>query len=283
MELPKDLVPLILYGDVRARLKDLPDECVDCVVTSPPYWGLRDYGTGTWDGGEPECDHVQRKKSPHKGLPDAGANSPTAMKKTLERLAEQEVIQYRKTCGKCGAVRKDLQIGMEATPESFARTLVEVFREVRRVLKPTGTLWLNLGDSYASKPVGSFNGGSSILNGLQVQAHQNSCTMDKTNASGLAPKNLVGIPWRVAFALQADGWWLRSDIIWSKPNPMPESSTDRPSKSHEYNFLLTKRARYFFDADAIREVSITGDQRRPYGSKGAWALDGRPSSMKHGG
>ena len=143
-----------------ARHLPIPASSVDCVVTSPPYWGLRDYG-----------------------------------------LEEQG-------------------IGLEQTPEEYCTNMVEVFREVWRVLKPSGTVWLNLGDSYSSK-------------------------------------DLVGIPWRVAFALQADGWYLRSDIIWSKPNPMPESVTDRPTKSHEYVFLLTKSPRYYYDADAIREPSIT--------------------------
>ena len=138
-----------------ARNLPIPDNSIDCVVTSPPYWGLRDYG-----------------------VPDA--------------------------------------IGQELTPEMYLSNIVTVFREVWRVLKPTGTAWLNLGDSYVEK-------------------------------------GLVGIPWRVAFALQADGWYLRSDIIWSKPNPMPESVTDRPTKAHEYVFLLTKSPRYYYDADAIRE------------------------------
>jgi DNA modification methylase len=155
----------ILTGDVRQRLSDIPDGSVRCCVTSPPYWGLRDYGN-------------------------------------------------------------DGQIGLEQTPEAYVAEMVGVFREVRRVLTDDGTLWLNLGDSYA-------------------------------NGSGLLKsKNLVGIPWRVAFALQADGWWLRQDIIWHKPNPMPESVTDRCTKSHEYVFLMTKSGRYFYDADAIKEDSI---------------------------
>ena len=139
-----------------ARQLPIPDNSVDCVVTSPPYWGLRDYG-----------------------------------------LDEQG-------------------LGLEPTPEEYCANMVEVFREVWRVLKPTGTVWMNLGDIYSDK-------------------------------------QLIGIPWRVAFALQADGWYLRSDIIWSKPNPMPESVSDRPTKAHEYVFLLTKSPRYYYDADAIRE------------------------------
>jgi DNA modification methylase len=146
----------ILVGDVRQRLQELPDGSVQCVITSPPYWGLRDYG--------------------HDG-----------------------------------------QIGLEQTPDDYVAEMVAVFGQVRRVLADDGTLWLNLGDSYASG------------------------------------KQLVGIPWRVAFALQADGWWLRQDIIWHKPNPMPESVTDRCTKAHEYVFLLTKSAQYFYDADVLKE------------------------------
>jgi len=154
-------------GDCLDVLKTMSDNSVHCCVTSPPYWGLRDYG--------------------HDG-----------------------------------------QIGLEDTPEAYVARMVEVFRELRRVLRNDGTLWLNLGDSYA----GSDKGG---------------------NPDRLKSKDLVGIPWRVAFALQSDGWWLRQDIIWHKPNPMPESVTDRCTKSHEYVFLLTKRERYFYDAEAVKE------------------------------
>ena len=179
----------ILIGDVRDRLADLPDESVHCVVTSPPYFGLRDYGV-------------------------------------------------------------DGQIGLEDTPAAFVAVMVEVFREVRRVLRDDGTLFLNLGDSYnGSGPSGGAgkqytNAGSQ---GTTVKA-----------VPGLKPKDLIGIPWRVAFALQADGWYLRQDIIWAKPNPMPESVTDRCTKAHEYLFLLTKSAKYHYDAAAIAEDAIKG-------------------------
>lgn len=163
-------------GDCREVLASLPAESVNCVVTSPPYWGLRDYGV-------------------------AG------------------------------------QFGLEATPEEYVANMVAVFREVRRVLLDYGTLWLNLGDSYGEQ------------------------------------KQLVGIPWRVAFALQADGWYLRSDIIWSKPNPMPESVTDRPTKAHEYVFLLTKSPRYFYDVEAVREPNVTVGDRRE--GNGRHAYDGK--------
>lgn len=184
----------ILVGDVRERLADLPDGSVQCCVTSPPYWGLRDYG--------------------HDG-----------------------------------------QLGLEQTPDEYVAGIVEVFREVRRVLADDGTLWLNLGDSYA-------NSTASGPQGQSGQRASRTFTASGLGAGrnglpdGLKPKDLVGIPWRVAFALQADGWWLRQDIIWAKPNPMPESVTDRCTKAHEYLFLLAKSALYYYDAAAVAEPSL---------------------------
>ena len=191
----------LYVGDALETLRGLDDGSVDCCVTSPPYWGLRDYGT-------------------------------------------------------------DGQLGLEATPDEYVAGMVAVFREVRRVLADTGTCWVNLGDSYASGPRGNApdDWSSSGLAGAQTSARYRETlaagtaqTRDKTKIPGLKPKDLVGIPWRVAFALQQDGWYLRSDIIWAKPNPMPESVTDRPTKAHEYVFLLSKQPRYWFDADAVRE------------------------------
>jgi DNA modification methylase len=177
-------------------LKTLPDESVHCCVTSPPYWGLRDYGV-------------------------------------------------------------DGQLGLEKTPEEYTEKMTAVFREVRRVLRPDGTLFLNLGDSYASNI--SNNGGysdKSTLSGFTNPNTKGRVSNENYNARklnhGLKPKDLVGIPWLVAFALRADGWYLRCDIIWHKPNPMPESVTDRPTKAHEYIFLLSKSERYFYDNEAIK-------------------------------
>jgi DNA modification methylase len=195
-----DGVVRMLIGDCRDVLATLPAERVQCVVTSPPYWGLRDYGA-------------------------AG------------------------------------QIGLEPTPEEYVAHVVEVFRAVRRVLREDGTVWLNLGDSYASDIKGSGGRSHSLkfcgtaergrsANGI-VAAQR---FEPRTFEHGLKPKDLVGIPWRVAFALQADGWYLRADIIWAKPNPMPESVTDRPTKAHEYVFLLAKSERYFFDQEAVRQA-----------------------------
>ena len=261
----------LYVGDALDVLAGLPDESAHCCVTSPPYWGLRDYGTGTWDGGDPECDHMQRatggneKQGPNKGQ-NGGMAGP-----------------FRDVCGKCGATRVDKQLGLAATPEEYVAQMVAVFAEVRRVLRSDGTLWLNIGDSYVSQGgpqvaqtkshVGSgFHGAnrSSAEQGPEKDPQRGA----SSPAHFLKPKDLVGIPWRLAFALQADGWYLRSDIIWSKPNPMPESVTDRPTKAHEYLFLLTKSARYFYDADAIRESAEWarwGDQTVGDGSNpGGW-------------
>jgi DNA modification methylase len=163
--------------------------------------------------------------------------------------------QFRDVCAKCGARRVDQQLGLEPTPDAYVQAMVEVFREVRRVLRGDGTCWLNLGDSYASGGENRNGLGSASLNEGRADfpVREASHGLRRERAAGLKPKDLVGIPWRVAFALQADGWYLRSDIIWSKPNPMPESVTDRPTKAHEYLFLLTRSPRYFYDADSIRE------------------------------
>lgn len=188
---------MIRVGDCLAGLREMDDESVNCCVTSPPYFGLRDYG--------------------HDG-----------------------------------------QIGLEPSPEEYVAKLVEVFREVRRVLRDDGTLWLNLGDSYAND--GKWGGSSG---GKHVTALHGDTGIGRGKVTtGLKPKNLIGIPWRVAFALQADGWYLRQDIIWSKPNPMPESVKDRCTQSHEYLFLLSKSPRYFFNAEAIKEPAAQSSVER---------------------
>jgi DNA modification methylase len=267
---------LTLYGgDCREVLASLPADSVDCVVTSPPYWGLRDYGTATWEGGDAECDHRRpnREQRYFNGRGDDHGRGGTG---SAERSAEPFGVR----CGKCGAVRIDSQLGLERTPEEYVANLVQVFAEVRRVLKPSGTCWLNLGDSYNS--IGGTMGG-----GKNVEPRYRSL---RDQLPDLKPKDLVGIPWRVAFALQADGWYLRSDIIWSKPNPMPESVTDRPTKAHEYLFLLTKSARYYFDADAVRESLSESTERihsspqvvPTYGGRKTDALGGGHSGLTNG-
>ena len=218
----------IVCGDALEVMRGWPDGCVQMCVTSPPYWGLRDYGV-------------------------------------------------------------DGQLGLESTPELYVEHLVEIMREVRRVLRDDGTLWLNLGDSYAGSMKGigadgSYYGGEK----QRTNAGSVGITPYKPDWScvNLKPKDLVGIPWRVAFALQADGWWLRSDIIWSKPNPMPESVRDRPTKAHEYVFLLSKSKRYYYDADAVREpiAASTANDTRLW--KEGYTTDrperGYPGGASHG-
>lgn len=236
----------IIIGDCLKVLRTLPDASVQMCVTSPPYWGLRDYGTADWEGGSEECDHRQQLGG--EGSSNAKQNTSTGT----------QTIQYRDTCARCGAVRIDRQLGLEATPEEYVQKLVAVFREVRRVLADDGVLWLNLGDSYAraggtDKKTSNTAKAGNTKRSMEIMSDRSSVP-----PAGLKDKDLVGIPWRVAFALQADGWWLRQDIIWSKPNPMPESVKDRCTKAHEYIFLLSKNARYYYDAEAIAEDAIEG-------------------------
>jgi DNA modification methylase len=381
----------ILQGDALTKLRELPDESVQCCVTSPPYWGLRDYGTAQWEGSVNGCDHLEVNDE----------RDPAICKQTTS--AGTSRLQFKETCGKCGARRIESQLGLEKTPEEYVAKMVEVFREVRRVLRNDGTLWLNLGSTYAGGGRGgnppesehqkqATNAGSLTAAGVRRGALSNdksgteqvdsrardyACSdlcdgceatflsrnagnfqpspesfslLDKTvrdklhldfvatitdgappdvpastknesseqpqgecshcancgaclsvlrsssrdaslcarrascngdtsgresvfrnqgkDVSGLAystiafpqfkDKDLIPIPWMVAMALQADGWWLRQDSIWAKRNCMPESVTDRCTKSHEYLFLLTKSARYFWDSEAIKEEAEYG-------------------------
>lgn len=201
-------------GECRTILRTLPSESMQMCVTSPPYWGLRDYG------------HAD-------------------------------------------------QFGLEPTPAEYVANMVDVFREVRRVLRDDGTLWLNLGDSYA-RSGGEQGGGNREL--LHMSGTQKRLT---EVPEGLKPKDLCGIPWRVAFALQDDGWWLRQDIIWAKPNPMPESVTDRCTKAHEYLFLLAKSERYFYDKDAIAEEALVGNHKRTVFDNATGAVP--PRQSQHSG
>ena len=246
----------IYQGDALEVLETFPSNLVDCVITSPPYWGLRDYGTAKWVGGDKNCDHV------------ASLNKHGGQR--ADRNQEGYKKLYIDTCKKCGAVRQDQQLGLEKTPEEYVAKMVRIYREVKRVLKKEGTSWLNLGDSYAGSNCGSND--YREKDGLGVKPQLRYQGQKPGLPQGLKPKDLVGIPWRVAFALQADGWWLRQDIIWHKPNPMPESVTDRCTKSHEYIFLLTKSAKYYYDGEAIKEKSIdkesiTGRRKRTGGKR----------------
>jgi len=240
----------IVLGNASTILATLPEASVQCCVTSPPYWGLRDYGTASWDGGDPSCAHAGRPK-PRQDT--SGATKRFAESRGTQASKRAYSVPVLVEC-RCGARRVDAQIGLEATPSAYVQALVHIFRAVRRVLRDDGTLWLNLGDSYVTKPIGA--GSTHDPKWPMGRNRSEGFRAGRTNRPsdlGLKHKDMVGIPWRVAFALQADGWYLRSDIIWSKPNPMPESITDRPTKSHEYIFLLTKNPRYFYDQKAIAE------------------------------
>ena len=235
----------IRVGDNIELLKKMPDQSVHCVITSPPYWGLRDYGTGTWEGGDEDCDHVANPNATKKfGNEEFNKNCPS-------REMTKTKGYYEDVCPKCGAVRTDSQLGQEDTPQEFVENLVGLFREIRRVLRDDGTVWLNLGDTYMGG--GNNRGQDSTISGKQKTNQGAVGQCKKPKHPTIKPKNLVGIPWRVALALQDDGWILRQDIIWSKPNPMPESVRDRCTKAHEYIFLLAKNKKYYYDNEAIKE------------------------------
>lgn len=245
-------------GDTPTVLRTLPDGYVQCVVTSPPYWGLRNYGTDPqiWVNGQEPCAEHEWVSFTRRGT-SGGVESAKVQIKGEDNFQIVPDSQQN-SCSLCGAWRGEL--GLEPTPEMYVEHLVQIFREVHRVLKEDGVLFLNLGDSYVGGGRGS---------GYSEKQDSNRGTVGMPKSivpNGLKPKDLVGIPWRVAFALQADGWYLRQDIIWHKPNPMPESVRDRCTKAHEYIFLLTKAPRYYYNADAIREPikeSNDGNIRAP--------------------
>lgn len=239
----------LLVGDARERLRDLPDGSVNCVVTSPPYFGLRDYGTGQWMGGDPDHEHETTPARGGRGGSGApGKQWPGAMP---SRIAVDR-------CS-CGAKRVDHQIGLEKTPEQFIDSLVEVFREVHRVLRDDGTLWLNIGDSYANDSKWGGATGGKASSGLHGQTGVGRGKVK----TGLQPKELVGIPWMLAFALRRDGWLIRQEIIWNKANPQPEPVKDRCTSAHEQLFLITKRPHYYFDSTAIQEPAACDRVRGP--------------------
>jgi DNA modification methylase len=260
---------LRLYrGDCRDVLASLPRETFACCVTSPPYYGLRDYGLppAVW-GGEKGCRHDFSVS--HRVKKSGGTGKTGLMRdgrRDEARLSNQERIigstsfqAETATCRRCGAWRGSL--GLEPTPALYAAHLVECLRHVRDALHPLGTLWLNLGDSFAQAG-GSEAAGNSNRDGMREaptgfrngQAHQRSGSRQRSTLSpGFKLKDLLGVPWRVAFALQDDGWYLRMDCIWNKTNPMPESVTDRPAKAHEYVFLLSKSKTYYYDHEVVKE------------------------------
>ena len=231
----------VYWGDCRDSLRQMKDEgiTVQTCVTSPPYYGLRDYGTATWIGGDVLCNH--------------SISMPTKWNdpKRGQSILRPEVAHRggsAANCHKCNATRIDAQIGLEDTPQEFIDNLVEVFACVWDVLADDGTLWVNLGDSYSN------NSSQASNNGRAGFGNDRERVVNRIG-NGYKQKDLMGMPWRLAFALQDFGWYLRQDIIWHKPNPMPESVTDRCTKSHEYIFLLTKNQKYYFDNNSIKELS----------------------------
>jgi DNA modification methylase len=235
----------IITADVFDGLATLPDKSVHTVVTSPPYWSLRDYGTGEWEGGSAECDH---KKHP------PAFSEKALAKSTIGAHANTGHAQqgYGDTCGKCGARRQDKQLGLEPTIEEYVESMVRVFREVWRVLRDDGTVWMNLGDSYAQSSIRHRRDTANASWARESYGYIDNKA--SSVVSGLKAKDLCMIPARVALALQADGWYIRSEITWCKRAPMPESVTDRPTSATEKIYLLSKSARYFYDADAVREA-----------------------------
>jgi DNA modification methylase len=235
----------IEFGDCREIMRKWASQGVKAqtCITSPPYYGLRDYGTAKWEGGDPNCEHSismpTKWNDPKRGTsvlrPEVGHRGGSSS-----------------NCHLCGAKRIDEQIGLEDTPDDYIKNMVEVFRCVWDVLEDDGTLWVNIGDSYCNS-----NGFARASPEYQREGRNNMPAndrkLDKLHATGLKTKDLIGIPWMLAFALRDDGWYLRQDIVWSKPNPMPESVQDRCTKAHEYIFLLSKSHKYHFDHVAIKE------------------------------
>jgi DNA modification methylase len=251
----------IEFGDCREIMKRWIDEGIkiQTCITSPPYYGLRDYGTATWEGGDVNCNHQNAEINPLK----VGGFTGDRLRK--ENGSEnKKYLKLKKQCPDCGAIKKDNQIGLEQTPKEYIENMVDVFNHVKELLADDGTLWVNIGDSYAR------TGGDSSQKGRHWDGRKNNPNTGHNRYAsdmGLKAKDLIGIPWMLAFALREAGWYLRQDIIWHKPNPMPESVTDRCTKSHEYIFLLSKSDKYYFDHVAIKEPAIHSD--RTAGNKNA--------------
>jgi DNA modification methylase len=261
----------IEFGDCREIMRKWASQGVksQTCITSPPYYGLRDYGTAKWEGGDPDCQHSismpTKWNDPKRGTsvlrPEVGHRGGSSS-----------------NCHLCGAKRIDEQLGLEDTPEEYIANMVEVFRCVWDVLEDNGTLWVNIGDSYCNS-----NGFARASPEYQREGRNNMPAndrkLDKLHATGLKTKDLIGIPWMLAFALRADGWYLRQDIIWSKPNPMPESVQDRCTKAHEYIFLLSKSHKYHFDHVAIKEPMKDSDEMA--NKRSVWTVNTKPYSGAH--
>jgi site-specific DNA-methyltransferase (cytosine-N4-specific) len=238
----------VVTGDNRVTMRDIPDGVVQCSVCSPPYYGLRDYGTGIWEGGDPACDHVKAGREQHMAALGERMGCGGGAK-----VSEAGLEPYRSVCGKCGAIRTDSQIGLEPTPQEFVQALLDVFAGVWRILRDDGTCWVNLGSSYAN--TGNSNP-TMRKSTLGKKPDEKGCHLPqpvKAIGGGFKAKDLIPIPWMFAIAMQQAGWYLRDAITWLKLSPMPSSVTDRTTPATEMIFLFTKKPRYFYDTYAVRE------------------------------
>jgi len=268
----------VVCGHALDLLPEIPDGVFHCVVTSPPYWNLRDYKAPAvvW-GGEPGCEHEWGAEIPRSQ--EGGGNRGVPAEWQRPGRGAHTGGTSGQFCGRCGGWKG--QLGLEPTPELYVQHIVAVCREVKRVLRDDGVLWLNLGDSYAGSGKAQGQKPESMNLGKMQSERSYDPTFWTPIPPGLKPKDLVGIPWTVAFALRDDGWYLRRDVIWEKPNPMPESCRDRPTSAHEYVFLLTKKSRYYYDADAVREEA----EDRPFSNlkdKPILSYPGQPQSYSSG-
>ena len=267
----------ILKGDCLAILRTLPSRSIQTCVTSPPYFQLRDYLTATWIGGDAQCDH-------RKLIKDRTAKCLSHVHRT--GCSPDQYEAHRPSCSKCGATWVDDQIGQEETPEQYVARLVEVFREVRRVLRDDGTLWLNLGDTHNNRARIRKSSHQPSLHAFaeatwKETAAKGGCRTS-INSGGIKEKDLLMIPAMVAMALRADGWYLRSDIIWHKASHLPESVRDRPTACHEHVFLLSKSKTYYYDSESIAEdcasSSEFGDTKN---ARDVWVIAPKPFTLAH--
>jgi len=234
----------ILQGNCLDKIKDLEDNSIDCVVSSPPYFGLRDYGTAKWEGGDVNCSHSYGRNT-RGGLSDF-------QKKNKGGFGD-EAIKTDENCKLCGAKRIDEQFGLEKTYQDYIANTVKVFETFKPKLKHTATIWWNVGDSYNQRQ----SSGDRTKNSLKQKTNKGNYGMKIEPQKDLKIKDLIMIPNRVAIALQDAGWYIRSEIIWHKPNPMPESVRDRPTSAHEKIWLITKNKSYYYDHEAIKEEAVS--------------------------
>lgn len=234
----------IIHADCKTGLSNMPDESVDCIITSPPYFGKRDYGTAQWIGGSPDCDHAHKWNGGGRGV---------LSEKQIRSQGTQN-YQYKDNCEKCGAKRIDQQIGLEETPKQYIENLAGVFAECYRVLKDTGTLWVNLGDTFASAR-GIYHAHAQTISGKKSRGEPGEGRLPDLRKHGYKHTELLGLPWMLAFALRDLGYMLRNEIIWHKPNPMPESVSSRLTVSHETIFLFVKSDNPTFFVHAEKEYA----------------------------